>query len=86
MLLEDNSPTAFSMAKGRANAPLLNYYCRRRAATNLAANMKTAAPWVQTSVVPADEASRRSEDLPLSRSGNGFAASVGLGADRAPFH
>ncbi len=57
-VLQDNMPTAAAMNKGRACAPLLNYYCRRRAATNLAANFMSAAPWVQTGLQPADAASR----------------------------
>ena len=58
ILLEDNQPAAFAFSKGRASAPLLNYYCRRRAATNLAANLITVSPWVETGLQPADAASR----------------------------
>ena len=56
--LEDNMPTAYAVAKGRACSPALNYYCRRRTACALSANVVVAAPWVQTALMPADEASR----------------------------
>ena len=36
LLLEDNFPVAASLAKGRATSYMLNFYCRRRAAHNLA--------------------------------------------------
>jgi len=62
VLLEDNFCVSASMSKGRATAPLLNYYCRRRAATSLAANFYTSSPWVQTDVMPADAASRLQGD------------------------
>ena len=58
ILLQDNQPVACSMSKGRATAPILNYYCRRRAAHQLAANIMSAIPWVETSLMPADSASR----------------------------
>ena len=62
LLLEDNMATSCSMAKGRSCAPLLNYYCRRRAATNVASDCSSSAPLVQTSLMPADAASRSMVD------------------------
>ena len=58
LALEDNMATAASMAKGRSPAIALNFFCRRRAAVALAAEILVTAPWVETSVMPADGASR----------------------------
>ena len=64
LALEDNTAVAASMAKGRSPAEPLNFLCRRRAALCLASEITAAAPWVQTSVMPADEASRDRDDGP----------------------
>ncbi len=56
--LEDNFAVAASMSKGRSPAPALNYIVRRRAASSLAANIVADVPWIETSVMPADAASR----------------------------
>ena len=58
LLLENNTGVPSSMMKGRATAPALNYYCRRRGASNLASGIYSCTPWVQTSKMPADSASR----------------------------
>ena len=58
LFLEDNEPVASSLAKGRATSSTLNFYCRRRAAHNLAARFLSLCPWVQSKLMPADEASR----------------------------
>ena len=57
--LEDNAPVSFSMTKGRSSAPAFNFLIRKRAAATLAANILVACPWTQTSLMPADEASRK---------------------------
>ena len=62
ILLQDNFPISCAMSKGRSTAPLVNYYCRRRAATNLAAELYTASPWCESASMPADQASRLSAD------------------------
>ena len=59
VFLQDNFPVAASMSKGRATSPVLLFYCRRRAGTTLAAEIMSAVPWVQTSLQPADGASRQ---------------------------
>ena len=64
VLLQDNFPVAASMSKGRATAPLLLYYCRRRCGTALAAELMSAVPWVQTALQPADDASRQKSSRP----------------------
>ena len=62
VFLQDNFPVASSMTKGRATSPVLNYYCRRRAAACLSAEIYSALPWCQSALMPADEASRLSAD------------------------
>ena len=61
--LEDNMAAACAYAKGRSPAPALNYLLRRRAALSLAARLQLALPWTETSLQPADEASRLSGAL-----------------------
>ena len=56
--LEDNAPTAGSMTKGRSPAPALNYIARRKAARMLMSDNRMYLPWVESKVMPADEASR----------------------------
>ena len=58
LALQDNMATSGSMTKGRSPAPALNYYCRRRAAACIAANIVAASPWIETTLQPADDASR----------------------------
>jgi hypothetical protein len=58
LCLEDNSPVACAMTKERSTAPSLNFLVRRRAAANLAGDLMAAPPWIQTSLQPADDASR----------------------------
>ena len=62
--LQDNGPTSASMTKGRSPSPALNFYCRKRAASLLAAEIILAAPWVQSAKQPADEASRDRPEVP----------------------
>jgi hypothetical protein len=56
--LQDNLPTAGSMAKGRSSAYGLLRVLRQKAGTCLAAGMRTFLPWCQSAVQPAYEASR----------------------------
>ena len=58
IFLEDNFPVAAAYSKGRATSHALNFYCRRRSASSLASQIFSALPWVQTSLMPADDASR----------------------------
>ena len=58
IVLQDNAPTAAAYNKGRATSSVLNYYCRRRAAHTIAAQITTAVPWVESVLMPADDASR----------------------------
>ena len=60
--LEDNTPTSCALTKGRACAPALNYLCRRKAASSLAAGLIVIAPWTQSALMLADEASRTADD------------------------
>ena len=68
LALQDNAPTSCSMMKGRSPSPALNYYCRKRGASLLASQIILAAPWVETSLQPADEASRDRPQIPGSAS------------------
>ncbi len=68
--LQDNAATSASMSKGRSPAPALNYYCRQRAASLLGAEILLAVPWVQTSLQPADEESRRRSEAFGSATGD----------------
>ena len=56
--LEDNSSWGGAAAKGRSPSPALNYLCRRKAAVCAACRFRLILPWVQSAVMPADEASR----------------------------
>ncbi len=56
--LQDNMPVAGSFAKGRSPAPGLINLIRIKAAQCVAAAITLFMPWVQTSVQPADAASR----------------------------
>ena len=56
--LQDNKPTASSMAKGRSPSFPLNRLLRQKAAACLAANLRTLLPWVESGKQPADESSR----------------------------
>ena len=57
--LQDNSPTACAMKKGRSASFALLRVLRQKAATSLICNFYVILPWVQSAVQPADEASRR---------------------------
>ncbi len=59
--LQDNFAISGSMSKGRSPAPSLNYLVRRRSAHSLASNILIASPWIETSLMPADYASRMVE-------------------------
>ena len=70
--LQDNFAISGSMSKGRSPAPSLNYLVRRRAGHSLASNILIASPWIETSKMPADYASRiiehgSSDGPPISR-------------------
>ena len=56
--LQDNRPTACSMAKGRSPSYGLNRLLRRKAALCLATGIRLFLPWVESSRQPADESSR----------------------------
>ena len=56
--LQDNMPTAYGWARGRSSAPAINYLLRRRAAHCIGAEIAGILPWVETSLQPADDASR----------------------------
>ncbi len=56
--LQDNFAISGSMSKGRSPAPSLNYLVRRRSGHSLASNILIASPWIETSLMPADYASR----------------------------
>jgi hypothetical protein len=58
LFLQDNMATAGAMAKGRSPSPVLNYLCRQRAASTLAARLTLVLPWTETSLMPADGISR----------------------------
>ena len=56
--LEDNWATAGAGRKGRSASNSLNFLLRKKSASCLAAEISLSLPWVQTSVQPADGASR----------------------------
>jgi hypothetical protein len=56
--LQDNMPIAGVFTKGRSAAPSLMYLARMKAAHCLAAGITLILPWVQTTVMPADDSSR----------------------------
>ena len=56
--LQDNMPTACSMAKGRSPSFPLNRLLRKKAAVCLAARFRTFLPWVESVRQPADDLSR----------------------------
>jgi hypothetical protein len=56
--LQDNMPVSGSFSKGRSPSPPLLYLTRMKAAQCLAFGFSLFLPWVQTSIMPADEASR----------------------------
>ena len=58
LCLEDNSSISAAMTKGRSPAYALNFLCRRRSAASLAAQITVGTPWVETSAMPAGDASR----------------------------
>ena len=57
--LEDNRPCACAMTKGRSSSWGLNFYLRRRTAYSILCNFRLFLPWCQSSLMPADQASRR---------------------------
>ena len=56
--LQDNAPTAAAMKKGRSASFALLRVLRQKAATSLICSFQLLLPWVQSAVMPADEASR----------------------------
>ena len=56
--LQDNRPTACSMAKGRSPSFQLNRVLRQKAAVCLAAQLWVFLPWVESQKQPADKSSR----------------------------
>ena len=56
--LQDNRPTACSMAKGRSPSYQLNRVLRQKAAVCLAAQLRVFLPWVESQKQPADKSSR----------------------------
>ncbi len=59
--LQDNQPTACSMAKGRSPSYSLNRILRQRAAVCLSARLRLFLPWTESAKQPADELSRQFE-------------------------
>lgn len=59
--LQDNQPTACSMAKGRSPSYSLNRILRQKAAVCLAARLRLFLPWTESAKQPADELSRKFE-------------------------
>ena len=59
--LQDNMAVAGAASKGRSPAPGLNFILRKKCAVTLASNIRVLVPWVQTSVMPTDFASRKGE-------------------------
>ena len=57
--LEDNRPCACALTKGRSSSWGLNFYLRRRTAYSILCNFRLFLPWCQSSLMPADQASRR---------------------------
>jgi hypothetical protein len=58
LLLEDNMACSGAFNTCRSPAPALNYLLRERAIHTVAARIQLLLPWVDTSLQPADEASR----------------------------
>ena len=56
--LQDNKPTAYSMAKGRSPSFALNRVLRKKAGICLASRIRLFLPWLESGRQPADEASR----------------------------
>jgi len=56
--LQDNSAVSGSFSKGRSPAPALNFLARQRMASCVGADQQLLLPWVQTTLQPADDASR----------------------------
>ena len=67
--LQDNFAFAGAVAKGRSTAIALNFILRRISALSLASNLRCVFPWTQTSLMPADELSRRQPGLRADTSG-----------------
>ena len=59
--LQDNMVCKAVLTRGRSSSWGLNMYCRKKAALCLAARIRLLLPWVQTSIMPADAASRNQE-------------------------
>ena len=57
--LQDNQPTACSMAKGRSPSYALNRILRQKAAVCLASQMRLFLPWTESAKQPADGLSRQ---------------------------
>ena len=58
LAFEDNAAAGSAFAKGRSPSPSINYYCRKNAATAMASDIQELEPWLETSKMPADKASR----------------------------
>ena len=56
--MEDNQSWGCSAAKGRSPSIALNFLLRRKCALCVASQIHCILPWVQTSLMPADELSR----------------------------
>ena len=56
--LQDNAPTAAAMKKGRSASFALLRVLRQKAAASLVCAFQLLLLWVQSAVMPADEASR----------------------------
>ena len=56
--LQDNKPTACSMAKGRSPSFALNRILRQKSAVCIASGLRLFLPWVESCKQPADHLSR----------------------------
>ena len=56
--LQDNQPIAGAFSKGRSPSPAVNFLARQKSATCLARAFRLILPWVESRLMPADEASR----------------------------
>ena len=58
LAFKDNAAAGSAFAKGRSPSPSINLYCRKKAASAMASDIQELEPWLETSKMPADEASR----------------------------
>jgi hypothetical protein len=59
LALVDNQGLVFAMRKGTSSRAEVNHLIQRMGALLLAANSSVYVPWIRTTLMPADAASRR---------------------------